>query len=120
MDKILIRGLQLFAFHGVKEEEKRDGQTFILDIDLYTDLSKACHSDDVNDTVNYEKVVKTVQHVFTEERYDLTEKCAEVVADKILNEYKKVQKVEVTIKKPEAPINADFDYMGVSIIRNRE
>lgn len=120
MDKISIKGLQLFAFHGVKSEEKRDGQTYVIDIDLHTDLIKPCHSDDINETVDYEKVVKTVQHVFTKERYNLIEKCAEVIADAILDEFKEVQTVEVTLKKPEAPMNADFDYMGVSIIRNRE
>lgn len=120
MDKILIRGLKLFAYHGVNPEEKDQGQDFIFDIDLYVNINKACHSDNVDDTVSYAKVVKTVRRVFTEKKYDLIEKCAQVVSDAVLNEYPEVFKVEITLKKPQAPVSAEFDYMGVSITRSRE
>ena len=59
MDKILIKGLKLFAYHGVNPEEKENGQDFIFDIELYVNMNKACHSDNVEDTVSYAKVVKT-------------------------------------------------------------
>ena len=71
MDKISIKGLRLFAYHGVNPEEKRDGQEFIIDLDYYVDITKACHLDDLSDTVSYAKVVKTVRRVFTAEKYDL-------------------------------------------------
>lgn len=119
MDKILIRGLNLFAYHGVNPEEKENGQNFIFDIDLNVDMSAACKSDCVDDTVNYAKVVKTVRRVFTAEKYDLIEKCADVVAKAILNEYPSVFSVDVLLKKPQAPVNADFDYMGVQVHRER-
>lgn len=120
MDKILIRGLKLFAYHGVNPEEKEQGQNFIFDIDLYVNMNKACRSDNVDDTVSYAKVVKTVRRVFTAEKYDLIEKCAQVVANAILEEYSDVFKVEITLKKPQAPVNAEFEYMGVNIVRDRK
>ncbi len=119
MDKIIIKGLKLFAYHGVNPEEKEQGQDFIFDIELYANLHKACESDNVEDTVSYAKVVKTVRRVFTAQKYDLLEKCAEVVADAILAEYDKVFMVDVTLKKPNAPVSADFDYMAVNIVRDR-
>lgn len=119
MDIIKIKGLRLFAYHGVNPEEKEQGQNFIFDIDLYVNLNKACSSDDVNDTVSYAKVVKTVRRVFIEAKYDLLEKCAQVVSDAIFEEYAEVQKVEITLKKPEAPVSAEFEYMAVNIIRTR-
>ncbi|MGN0531564.1 MAG: dihydroneopterin aldolase [Eubacterium sp.] len=119
MDKITIKGLKLFAYHGVNPEEKRDGQTFILDVDYYLDITKACRTDNVEDTVSYAKVVKTVKRVFTAEKYDLIERAARVVADAILQEYPVIGRVDVELKKPEAPVNADFDYMSVSISRER-
>lgn len=119
MDKILIRGLNLFAYHGVNPEEKENGQNFILDIDLNVDMSAACASDCVDDTVNYAKVVKTVRRVFTAEKYDLIEKCADVVAKAILDEYPSVFSVDVLLKKPHAPVSAEFDYMGVQVHRER-
>ena len=58
-DRILIRGLRLFGYHGVNPEEKIQGQRFEIDADLYVNLAKACHSDRVEDTVSYAKVIKT-------------------------------------------------------------
>lgn len=119
MDKILIRDLKFFAYHGVNPEEKRDGQNFCFDIDLSVNMTKACYSDDVNDTVSYAKVIKTVRRVFTEEKYDLLEKAAQITADAILEEYPDVFTVDITLKKPEAPMKADFGWVGVSISRGR-
>lgn len=119
MDIIKIKGLKLFAYHGVNPEEKEDGQNFVFDIDLYVNINKACASDDVNDTVSYAKVIKTVRRVFTEAKYDLLEKCTQVVSDAIFDEYPDVQKLEITLKKPEAPMKADFEYVAVNIVRTR-
>ena len=52
MDKILIRDLKIFAYHGVNEEEKVNGQNFIFDIDLSVNMIKACYSDNVDDTLS--------------------------------------------------------------------
>ena len=119
MDKILIRDLKLFAYHGVNPEEKRDGQNFYFDIDLSVNMTKACYSDDVNDTVSYAKVIKTVRRVFTDQKYDLLERAAQATAEAILDEYPDVFKVDITLKKPEAPVKADFGWVGVKISRER-
>lgn len=119
MDKILIRDLKIFAFHGVNPEEKTDGQNFVFDVDLYVNITKACHSDDVEDTVSYAKVIKTITRAFTAEKYDLLEKAAQVTADAILEEYSDVSRVDITLKKPEAPMKADFGWVGVEISRER-
>lgn len=47
MDKIHIRGLRLYGYHGVNDYEKRKGQPFELDITLYADLSRPCATDNV-------------------------------------------------------------------------
>lgn len=120
MDKILIKGLKLFAYHGVNPEEKENGQDFIFDIVLYVNMNKACRSDRVEDTVSYAKVVKTVRRVFCARKYDLIEKCAEVTAQAILDEYSEVLKIDLTLKKPHAPVSAEFEYMGVNIVRSRD
>lgn len=119
MDKILIRDLKIFAYHGVNEEEKVNGQNFIFDIDLSVNMIKACYSDNVDDTVSYAKVIKTVTRVFTAEKYNLLEKAVQITAEAILEEYQDVAKVELTLKKPEAPMKADFSYVGVKIERER-
>ena len=91
-DKIIIKGLKIFAYHGVNEEEKRDGQNFILDIVCYTDYKNAGITDDLNMTVSYAKIIKTVNKIFTEKSYDLIEAAATAVVNGIFKEYKKIQK----------------------------
>ena len=119
MDKITIKGLRLFAYHGVNPEEKENGQNFIIDFDYFLDAKKACESDCVDDTVSYAKVVKTIRRVFTSKSYDLIEAAAQAVCLAVLSEYPTITKTEITLKKPEAPVNADFDYMAVTLERER-
>ena len=119
MDKISIKGLKLFVYYGVNPEEKENGQTFVIDLNYYVNINKACQMDSLDDTVSYAKVVKTIRRVFTAEKYDLIERAAQVIADAVLDEFEDIFKVEVTLKKPEAPISADFDYVAVSITRER-
>lgn len=119
MDNIIIKDLKLFAYHGVNPEEKLDGQNFVLDIEVWLDLSVPCDSDNVDDTVSYAKIIKKVREVFTAEKYDLLEKAAQVVADTIFKEFPAVTECEILLKKPEAPIKADFGYVAVRIRRKR-
>lgn len=118
-DKIIIRDLRLFAFHGVNPEEKEDGQNFVLDITAYADLSRACADDSLDDTVSYAKIMKTAAAVFTSEKNDLIERAAQRVCDALLDTYEKLDEVTVLLKKPDAPIRADFSYVAVEITRRR-
>lgn len=119
MDKIYIKGLEIFAYHGVNPEEKENGQPFLLDITLHASLDRARHSDRLEDTVNYAAVRKTVQRVFTETKYDLIERAAQAVCSGILDEHPLVSRVDLLLKKPEAPMNALFDYVAVEISAER-
>ncbi len=120
MDKIIIKGLKIFAFHGVNPEEQKNGQLFVLDIEAHANLHKACETDNIEDTVSYAKIIKTVQYVVTSQKDFLLEHVAQRVATALLEEYNRLDMVEVTIKKPNAPINADFEYTAVNIIRGRD
>ena len=113
MEKIIIKGLKLFAYHGVNPEEKVDGQNFVLDItaSLNADIAKA--SDNVDDTVSYAKIIKTARAVFTERSYDLIEVAANKVGVELMKQYPRLQQVTVLLMKPEAPIKADFEYVAV-------
>ena len=120
MDKVILRGLEIFAYHGVNPEEKRDGQLFVLDITLFADLSQARKSDSLEDTVNYAAVRKTVQGAFTETIYNLIERAAQAVCDAVFAGFPQVEEITLRLKKPEAPMNAVFDYAAVEITQKRE
>lgn len=119
MDKIVIKGLRVYAYHGVKETEKEKGQPFELDVTLSVDVSAAGQSDDLAQTVNYSKVAKRIVAVMQSEKNDLLERVSTRVAEMILTEFP-VNEVTVLLKKPRAPIAADFDYVAVEITRRRE
>ena len=119
MDQIIITDLRLFAFHGVNPEEKSDGQNFFLDLLCETDLSVACKTDRLEDTVSYAKIVKTAAAAFTAESFDLIERAADAVAAAVLSAFPAIEAVTVTVKKPEAPIKADFGNVAVKIRRER-
>lgn len=119
-DNITIKNLKIYANHGVLPEEKRQGQTFYLDVALFADLSKPCYSDNVADTINYDEVCDCACRIMTENTYDLIERAAQAVCDGILSEFPLVEKIELTLKKPDAPVKCDIEYAAVKICRKRE
>lgn len=120
MDKIIVKGLKIFAYHGVNPEEKVDGQNFVLDITAELDTKKAQYSDNVDDTVSYAKIIKTVRAVFTEKSYDLIEAAANRVGVAVMQTYPEISSVTVLLMKPEAPIKAEFEYVAVEQTITRE
>ena len=119
MDKIIVKDLKLFCYHGVNPEEKVDGQNFIFDIEAGVDLATPCATDNVDDTVSYAKIIKAVRRVAQSEKNYLLERVAQRVADAVFEEYDKINTVKILLKKPEAPIKADFSYVAVEIERSR-
>lgn len=120
MDKILVRNLKIFAYHGVNPEEKENGQNFVLDIDAFVDIDVPCRTDDVEDTVSYAKIIKETVKIFTYQKDDLLERASQRVADGLFERFDKIQALRILLKKPEAPIKADFEYVGVEIFRERK
>lgn len=120
MDRIYIKGLDVFAYHGVMPKEKRDGQRFVLDITLDCDLSRAGRTDQLEDTVDYTAVMDAAVQAMTENSYDLIERAASRTAEAILRAEEKVERVTLCLRKPEAPIDKIFDYVAVEITRERK
>jgi 7,8-dihydroneopterin aldolase/epimerase/oxygenase len=118
-DTIFVNGLVLHAYHGVMPHEAKVGQPFVLDIVLDIDLVEASRSDMLKHTVSYEQLVKTASEAFGARRYRLVEAAAGAIADAVLDRYRLVRSVRVTVRKPHAPIAATFDDVGVTITRAR-
>jgi len=119
MDKIIIRGLRLFGYHGVNPEEREQGQYFVLDVEAAADLSQAGQTDVLEDTVNYARMIRCIRRVFTEQTNDLIERVAQRVCDALLAEFPGIQSVRLRLQKPEAPVEAAFSYVAVEIERSR-
>jgi dihydroneopterin aldolase len=118
-DIVFVRGLSLHAYHGVMQHEAEVGQTFKLDLELDIDLAEASLSDRLAHTVGYDQVVEVAREAFCGQRYRLVEAAAGAVADAVLNRFRQVAGIQVTVHKPHAPIAATFADVGVSITRLR-
>jgi dihydroneopterin aldolase len=96
-----LDGLEVFGRHGVLDEERRDGQTFLYDVRL--DVSEAAAASDlIEDAVDYRAVAACVQEVSDARQYRLLEALAAEVADAILERFD-VQHVRVRVRKPRPP-----------------
>lgn len=117
MDKIIIKDLEIYANHGVFKEERELGQKFLVSAVLYLDTRKAAKEDDVNETIDYGKVCFRITRFLTEHTYKLIETAAEEMAKELLYTMPLVEKIDMEIYKPWAPIGLPISTVGVSITR---
>jgi dihydroneopterin aldolase len=118
-DRIRLHNMVFYGYHGVLAAEKEIGQRFVLDLVMYMDLREAGRKDDLKYTVNYAEVYHCVKQQVEEQRFNLLEALAEAIADQVLLCFP-VQRIEVSVRKPSAPVVGIFDYVEVSIERERE
>lgn len=117
-DHISLRGLEVHARHGVYDDERHSGQVFLVDVDVWMDLSAAAAADDLAKTLHYGELGMAIHDRVASERWDLIETVAERVADLILAD-ERVERTQVTIHKPSAPIPVEFRDVSVTIVRSR-
>ncbi|MDT5039682.1 MAG: 7,8-dihydroneopterin aldolase/epimerase/oxygenase [Actinoplanes sp.] len=117
-DRITLSGLRVRGFHGVFDFERRDGQDFVVDVQLDIDLSPAAASDDVTDTVHYGELAGALATVIAGEPVNLIETLADRLAQVCLID-PRVAAATVTVHKPGAPIPLEFADVAVTLRRSR-
>ena len=117
-DRITLRGVRATGHHGVFAHEKRDGQEFVVDVDLSLDLSRAAATDDLAHTYDYGALASAVVARIEGLPHDLIERLAGVIAEDALLD-PRVEQVQVTVHKPQAPVPVPFDDVAVTISRRR-
>ena len=116
-DSIRITGLELFGHHGVFDFEKHDGQRFVVDLTVWLDTDGASDSDNLAQTLDYSKLVNKVAGVVQGEPVDLIETLASRVLDVVWG-FDQANSAEVTIHKPDAPV--EFPVADISVTMKRE
>jgi dihydroneopterin aldolase len=117
-DRLAVLGIEATGYHGVLDFERREGQTFRVDLVLGLDTRAAAESDLLQDTVDYGTLVASVKKAIESDPVDLIEKLAARIADICLADAR-VQWTEVTLHKPDAPIEATFSDVALTIRRSR-
>ena len=115
-DRIALSGLRVRGHHGVLPEERRDGQEFVIDVELTVDTRAAATSDDLADTADYGALAARIEEVVAGEPVNLIETLAARLADLCVR-HPKVITARVTVHKPHAPIALPFDDISVTVER---
>ena len=118
-DRIQILGIHGFSHHGVFEEEQKNGQDFYVDVIMYLDLEKSSRSDALLDTIDYGAVCELVIAQIAGPPLSLIEKLAGQIGDLLLAEFPLLKRVNVTVHKPQAPVNAEVLDIAVTMERSR-
>jgi len=118
LDRLAVRGITVTGHHGVFDFERHAGQRFVVDLVLGLDTRPAAAGDELDRTVDYGAVVSRVVEAVENDPVDLIETLAQRIADVCLTD-PRVEWAEVTVHKPEAPIEATFEDVTLTITRSR-
>ncbi len=112
---ILLENIELYAHHGVFEQENKVGNIFIVDLKLKTDVSMAIETDNLNETVNYGMIYN-----FVKEEMSIPSKLLEHVAGRIIkrlkDEFPQIQEIEIKISKRNPPVGGQVSYASIVLI----
>lgn len=119
VDKIYVNQMEFYGYHGVFPEETKLGQRFIVDVIVETDLSKAGHSDHLDDSINYGEIFEVVKGIVEGKPFKLIEAIAERITGELLARFSTIQTCTVKVIKPNPPIPGIYNSVAVEITRGR-
>ena len=114
MTTIELAALEIFGYHGVNEDERRDGQRFLYDLEL--EVGEAGSSDRIEDAVDYREVAACVREVSESRAFHLLEALAAAVADALLERFP-VARVRVRVRKPD--VRLPVEHAAATVERSR-
>ncbi len=115
---ISLEGLEFFAYHGVHDFEKEQGSSFIVDVEVDVDVSKAEQTDELSGTIDYEKLFYIVSAEMAI-RSKLLEHVSSRICNSIFKHWEQIQHVKVRIGKLNPPIGAVCKMSSVTVRRQR-
>lgn len=115
LDIIKLHNAVFYAYHGAMSDEQSLGGKFEIDVELHCDLTKAKLTDNLQETVNYEKVYALMKSIVMGKKYYLIEALAHSIGTGILAEFSPVQRTVVRVRKPGAPVHGVVDTIEVLI-----
>jgi len=118
-DKMEVTGIEVWAHHGVFDHERRDGQLFLIDVAWWLDTSPAAHTDDLESTIDYGKVTNVIVAETQSGPVDLIETLAERLHQALFAQFP-MDRLQITIHKPQAPISANFSDVRLTTSFTRE
>jgi len=118
LDRITLTGITGYGYHGVFPSERRQGQPFVVDLSCELDLSAAAAADNLGQTIDYGQLAQAVVDDVERDPLNLIEALAARIARTCLG-HPAVQRVAVTVHKPQAPMPVAVTDVAVSLTRSR-
>lgn len=120
MDKILLNNMKFYGFHGLLPEEKKIGQRFNVDVELFLSLQKAGQTDDMNDSIHYGYVYEQIKKVVEGDPVNLIETVAEKIATQLFVSFPLLSACTIKVFKPDPPIQGHYESVAVEIYREKK
>lgn len=117
--KIHLQNMVFYGYHGNLAEENVLGQRFLIDVVLTLDVTEAAQSDRLDATVDYQRVYNICRQIVEKERMRLLEALANRLIDAVLEACPRVSRMDVTVKKPSAPLGGALDYVALETGKDR-
>jgi 7,8-dihydroneopterin aldolase/epimerase/oxygenase len=111
-----VIGLELHGYHGVNENERRDGQRFLFDVWLEV---PDVDSDRIEDAVDYREVVACVREISDGRKFQLLEALSAAIADAVLARFPAVERVKARVRKPDVKLEAPVEHAAATAERAR-
>ena len=119
-EKIVLKGITVFGYYGVSPVEREIGQKLELDIEFHHDFTKACLTDALEDTVNYERVYAKIMETVEGNRFNLLETLADAICRAILDNFPVVKSIRTTIRKLTLPFPNTLSHVEVVVERTSQ
>lgn len=103
-DRIILRDLGFYGFHGLFAEEERLGQRFFVDLECGVDLTAPGETDAIGHTVSYADIYDVVKATFETKRTKLIEALGQNIVTALFERFSDINWIIIRIRKPEAPI----------------
>jgi 7,8-dihydroneopterin aldolase/epimerase/oxygenase len=114
--RVELRGLHVFGYHGVEEEEQRLGQLFLYDVEF--EVGDRGANDRIEDAVDYREVAQAIREV-NSRRFALLEGLATAVADALMAQFP-IENVRVRVRKPQVkPAGMTVEHSAVTVERSK-
>ncbi|MEI6511799.1 MAG: dihydroneopterin aldolase [bacterium] len=119
-DRIVLEGIEFYAFHGVSDEEQKIGHRFVVDMEIETNLRHAGATDDLHNTISYSDVARLVVEIGTNERFRLLERLADRLVEALFKHFTTASSVTIKVGKRLPPAKVILDKASVQISRSRK
>ena len=117
---IRLQNAVFYAYHGVADGEQDLGAKYEVDFEAQLDFREAAKKDSLHETINYENIYEQIKNILCHQNYYLIETIAYKIVDKIFDQFPKLKKISVRVRKYHPPVNGIVEFVESEVVKERE